>query len=79
MPFTQYKASFDPDTLQVLQTAFEMAWSEVAASPGVAVDQQAARNLIARRIVDAWRDHGERDPERLKKYAVEGIGSTPPS
>lgn len=73
MPFTQYKSSFDPETLQVLQSAFDMAWSEVAASPSVDIDEQSARNMIARRIVDAWRDQGERDPERLKRYAVEGI------
>lgn len=79
MPFAPYRASFDPETLQVLQTAFDMAWHEVGASPGVAVDQQAARNLIARRIVNAWRDQGERDPERLKRYAIEGMGPTPRS
>ena len=73
MPFTPYQSSFDPETLRVLQEAFDSAWSEVAAVPGVTLDEQSARNTIARRIVDAWREKGERDPDRLKSYALEGF------
>jgi len=73
MPFTPYQSSFDLDTLQILQNAFDQAWAEVAASPGVSGDEQAARNRIANRIVTAWRDQGERDPEQLKRHAVEGL------
>lgn len=58
----------------MLQEAFDRAWNEVGASPGVQVDQEAARKMIANRIIDAWRDTGERDPERLKDYAIQGIG-----
>jgi hypothetical protein len=73
MPFTPYQSSFDPETLQALQEAFDKAWSEAVAVPGVSLDEKSARNMIARRIVDAWREKGERDPERLKAYALEGF------
>ena len=73
MPFTPYQSNFDPATLQTLQEAFDRAWSEIAASPDVMTDEQSARDMIAKRIVVAWRDHGERDPERLKAYALEGF------
>lgn len=71
--FTSYASNFDPETLQLLQGAFDAAWSEVAASPGVMVDQVAARKMIANRIIDAWRDQGERNPELLKDYAIQGL------
>ena len=73
MPFTPYKSSFDPKTLRALQAAFDKAWSEVVRAPGVTVDEQSARNLIVRRIIDAWRDNGECNPDRLKTYALEGF------
>ncbi|MEX2480208.1 MAG: hypothetical protein WD928_05040 [Gammaproteobacteria bacterium] len=73
MPFAPYQSSFNSDSLRILQEAFDQAWAEVAASPSVTLDEQAARNMIANRIVHAWRDQGERDPERLKQHAVEGL------
>ena len=73
MPFTPYQSSFDPETLRTLQEAFDMAWSDAVAVPGVSHDEKSARNMLARRIIDAWRDKGERDPERLKAYALEGF------
>jgi hypothetical protein len=48
MPFTPYQSSFDLDTLIILQNAFDQAWAEVAASPGVSVDEEAARTMIAK-------------------------------
>lgn len=72
--FKSYASSFDPETLQTLQEAFDRAWNEIGASPGAEVDTEAARKMIAHRIIDAWRDQGHRDPERLKEYAVQGIG-----
>lgn len=70
MPFGPFQSNFDAETLGIFEEAFDLAWSEVAATSGVMADQQTARNLIARRIVVAWRDHGERDPQRLKSYAI---------
>jgi hypothetical protein len=67
MPFSPYKSSLGPDTLDTAQAAFDMAWAD--ASLPATVDQQTARNLIARRIMDAI-ESGEFDPDRLKVYAL---------
>lgn len=71
MPLTQYQSSFSPETLKLLQDVFEAAWAEAAGLLGDRIDEQAARDLIARRIAEAARDHGEQDPTRLKAYALE--------
>jgi hypothetical protein len=73
MPFRSYKSSFDPETLQALQDAFNMALAEVLASPEGSVDEQQARDVIAKRIVAAAQESGEHDPERLKAYALVGF------
>jgi hypothetical protein len=73
MPFTQYQSIFDPETLQILQEAFDMAWSEVATLPSVAIDVQSARDVIAKRIVTAAQENGELNPSRLKTYALAGF------
>jgi hypothetical protein len=73
MPFRPYQSTFDPETLQVLQDAFDEALAEVLASPNGSVDEQQARDLIAKRIVEAARDQGERDPQRLKQHALKGF------
>jgi hypothetical protein len=70
MPFKPYKSSFDPETLQALQDAFDMALAEVLASPEGSINEQQARDAIATRIVAAARESGERDPDRLKAYAL---------
>jgi hypothetical protein len=71
--FTDHRLSFNPETLLTLQEAFDMAWAEVATLPIIGADEQCARDLIAKRIIAAARDNGERDPERLKAYAVAGF------
>ena len=68
MPFTPYKSSLNPDTLGTAQAAFDMAWAETNLQDKL--DEQTARNLIARRIMDAV-ESGERDPVRLKGYALQ--------
>jgi hypothetical protein len=73
MPFTPYKSAFSPETLQSLQQAFDQALAEVLASPDGSVDEQQARNVIAKRIMECALEHGECDPERLKAYALEGF------
>jgi hypothetical protein len=47
-----------------------MAWSD--ASLPDAIDEQTARNLIARRVIDAVKI-GERDLVRLKGYALQAF------
>ena len=73
MPFTPYQSEFDADTLRVLHEAFDRACLALLDLPDVHIDEQMARDLIARRIVAAAHEHGERDPKRLKDYALEGF------
>jgi hypothetical protein len=72
MPFTPYKSSLDPEALMVAQEAFARAWEEILAVPGN-YDQDLARNLLAKRIMECALEHGERDPDRLKAYALQGF------
>ena len=71
MPFTPYKQSLDPETLHAAYEAFDLGWAEIQKMDGY--DLQVARDLLAKRIVQAALANGERDPERLKDYALEGF------
>ena len=73
MPFTAHKSAFSPDELKALQEAFELAWSDIALEPVIANDPDSARELLAQRIVAAAKEHGERDPERLKRHALKAF------
>ena len=72
MPFTAYKSSLDPEAMHAALEAFELAWAEIMTVPD-AYDTDLARNVLARRIMEAAMEKGERDPERLKAYALEGF------
>ena len=73
MPFEAHKSAFSPEDLQVLQQAFELAWSNIALVPIISNDPDAARELLAQRIVAAAKQSGERDPERLKRLALKAF------
>jgi hypothetical protein len=77
MPFTPYKSVIDPETLKALQEAFDQALAEVLASPDGSVDEQQARDVIAKRIVEVAQEQGERDPVRLKRHALQGFVAQP--
>lgn len=70
MPFTPHNTNLDPEALHAAYEAFDLAWPEIEAAGGY--DLQLARNVIAKLIVEAAIE-GERDPERLKAYALEGF------
>jgi hypothetical protein len=72
MPFTTHKNALDPHDLAAAQEAFDAAWAMIEAMQG-GYDLQLARNLIAKRIVACIAENGDRDPERLKAYALEGF------
>ena len=72
MPFTPYSSNLDPETLMIAQEAFARAWEDVLAVPG-GYHQDLVRNLLAKRIMECALEQGERDPERLKAYALEGF------
>jgi hypothetical protein len=69
MPITSYASVLDPETMRIAQKAYDLAWAEISQVNGY--DLQLAQNLLARRILEGIQKHGERDPERLKAYALE--------
>ena len=71
MPFSSYRDSFSPETLAVLEAAFNGAWEAVVTS-GVACDQQATRTALADAIV-YFASEGETDPKRLKQLALAAL------
>jgi hypothetical protein len=60
-------------TLKAIQDAFDMACQESRAARVVSVDRRGTRNKLAVQIIAAAIEGGERDPERLKAYALEGL------
>jgi hypothetical protein len=68
MPFTPYKSSLDPHALAVAQEAFNMGLAEIEAA-GDGYDLQLARDILAK-LIDQAALEGERDPDRLKAYAL---------
>jgi hypothetical protein len=80
VPFTSYRSSFDPETLAVLQAAFDSAWQELQTSGNRLAsdaDREAARARLAKRIVAAAAA-GERDPAVLKLAALQGLRDSRP-
>jgi hypothetical protein len=71
VPFSSYRETFGPETLAVLEAAFNGAWDAVAAS-GVNCDQQATRTALADTIV-YFASEGETDPKRLKELALAAL------
>jgi hypothetical protein len=71
VPFSGYRESFSPETLAVLEAAFNAAWDAVVAS-GVDCDQQATRTALADAIV-YFASEGETDPKRLKELALAAL------
>jgi hypothetical protein len=72
MPFSN--AAYDPETLALLTRAFDDAWREVEATKiaGETGDGAGIRTALAIRIMIAANE-GERDPERLKRLALQAI------
>lgn len=79
MPISQYKSVFDPETLQALQEAFDMAWQDIAGHHLVLTDPDSARELLALRIVGAAKQDGEVDPETLRRQALRAFEEPAPS
>ncbi len=68
-------ASYDPDTLRVLQLAFDEAWIDVQSALGVTpLKPELLKTRLAERIMEAA-DKGERDPKRLKLIALRAINA----
>jgi hypothetical protein len=66
------QSAFEPETIEILVSAFEAAWQKVEqsgskfASPGY---QRAAQEIIAKRIIE-MAQRGKREPGELADDAV---------
>jgi len=64
--------AFDPDTITLLASAFDIAWDTVkkSGSPLAADDRAAStRDVLAKRIIEMGKK-GEHDPQRLVDDAL---------
>lgn len=78
MPFSD--VAYDPETLALLEGAFNDAWAEVQMARASKDDESSVviRKLMALRIMRAAND-GERDPDRLRVLAIQAIEAGPPA
>ena len=67
MPFSN--AHYDPETLAILDQAFNEALEQLMSASNTPPDKQVVRDTLAKRIMVAA-DDGERDLERLKFHAL---------
>lgn len=67
MPFSN--AHYDPETLAILDQAFNEACHEVMLAANPPMDTKVIRDTVAKRILDAA-ETGERDLERLRFHAL---------
>ena len=74
MPFSNYRDNFDPETLAILEIAFNEAWEVLLASGGN-FDQKATRDALAELII-SFAAEGETDPKRLKALALADLPRT---
>jgi hypothetical protein len=76
MPTTPtLRNAFDPGAVKVLSEAFDDAWRSLQSSRNPAVDGARAartRDMLARRIIEGA-EQGERNPRRLRDYALERL------
>jgi hypothetical protein len=64
------ETAFDPDTVQIMASAFDRAWDSLVTSRAAALfDTERARDLLGRCIIQAASD-GERDEEQLCAEAL---------
>ena len=74
MPFGNYRDNFDPETLAILEIAFNEAWDVLLASGG-SFDQNATRDALAELII-SFAAEGETNPKRLKELALSALPRT---
>jgi hypothetical protein len=68
-----FPATYDPETLSVLNYAFDEAWMDVKAMLGAKpLDPNGMRSAMAKRMMAAANE-GERDPKRLRLIALRAI------
>ena len=65
--------AFGPQETRLLSNAFNRAWAEVVQRGRPVSDERAARERIARAIIDTATS-GERDPQALEKAGLACAG-----
>jgi hypothetical protein len=72
------KSSFDPDTVQIMTSAFEAAWKALQQSDATLSaggNAVAAREFLAKRIIEMGQQ-GERNQERLVADALAHLANS---
>jgi len=71
-----FSGVFEPELLQVLRATLDEAWREAQDRRAfdVAASDARARTVLAKRLLARARQ-GERDPARLKLYALNGLAA----
>ena len=72
MPFRNCHASFDPETLAALQTAFDRSWGELQVEDVEPTNATSARKALAERLI-AYARKGHTDPAQLQKLAMRSL------
>lgn len=65
--------AFDPETIEVMVRAFDLAWAIVEQAVDLNGSPEAKtilRNRVAQNVIDAV-THGESDPNQIAKFAVQ--------
>ena len=73
MAFSKYSLNLQPEALAVLQQAFDDACAKLQERPFEGMDEQLARDMIAKRIIEAAIERGERNPASLRRYALDAF------
>jgi hypothetical protein len=73
MAFSDYRDNFDPETLAILEAAFNEAWEVLMASGGD-FDQEATRNALAD-FNHELRGRGRNKPEEIKGTRIVSAAS----
>ena len=74
MPFSNNQDNFNPETLAILEAAFNEAW-EVLVTSGGTFDQEVMRNALADLIM-TFAAEGETNPKRLMELALAALPRT---
>jgi hypothetical protein len=61
--------SFNPETMNILTSAFDAAWNVIEESGASLANDASTKELLAKRIIETA-SRGERDPTRLADDAL---------
>jgi hypothetical protein len=74
-PFREHYDSFDPETLALLEVAFNQTWTELR-NNGNSFDQASLRTAVANLIINLV-SQGESEPKKIKALALAALAPHP--